>query len=409
MTGPSRNVGIVGAGIGGLAAALALHHAGHRVTVYERSNQLTEVGAGIQMSPNATRILDRLGLLPALDEVAVRPATGDLRRWEDWSLLTRQPLGEQVAEQFGAPYLHLHRADLLRILADATPPNMVRTGYRCTGLSERGTGVELSFVDSNNLDRNNLDHNRAEHELVVGADGIHSAVRAELFGPDAPRFSRSAAWRGLVPAERIRHLDIPVASTAVLGPASHLVHYYLRRGELLNWVGVSPSESWTDESWTAQGRLQDALDDFIGWCPTVRSIIAAVGDAPIYRWALYDRDPLPIWSQGRVTLLGDACHAMLPFMAQGAAQSIEDGAVLARCLTEIEDIEAALDVYERQRKERTAAVQLRARANGELFHLPDGPEQEARDASLAAASNEGGASHRNAWLFDYDVAELTLS
>jgi salicylate hydroxylase len=397
MSTSGREIAIVGAGIGGLSAAIALTMSGHKVSLYERANELAEVGAGIQMSPNATRIFDRLGLLAALGDFAVRPLTGDLRRWEDWSLLARQPLGDAVADQFGAPYFHLHRADLLRVLANNLDTECLHTGYHCVGVEHRNGRVDLSFTNGE----------RVSHDVVIGADGIHSVIRAQLFGPAEPRFSGGAAWRGVVPTSRIRHLNIPVASTAVLGPDSHLVHYYLRRGELLNWVGISPTESWTDESWTAQGTLADALDDFGDWAPTVRSIIEAVGDAPIYRWALYDRDPLPRWSDGRVTLLGDACHPMLPFMAQGAAQSIEDAAVLTRCLTEITDIELALATYERQRRERTALVQTKARENGQMFHLPDGADQLARDAALA--NPKQATTHRNAWLFDYDVDTLVLS
>lgn len=395
------SVGLVGAGIGGLTAAIALRSAGVDVTVYEKADELSEVGAGIQMSPNATRVLQSLGLLDTVDAYAVRPATGDLRRWEDWSLLTSQPLGQAVENQFGMPYLHLHRADLLRVLAAAVPTSVIRTGHACVGLESSGDNVRLVFDD-----RSGRRH-EASHDVVIGADGIHSHIRTELFGPESPTFSGSAAWRGVVPAADVADLGIPVSSTAVLGPDSHLVHYYLRRTELVNWVGITPSDTWTDESWTAQGRLDDALADFADWAPTVRSLVAAVGDTPIFRWALYDRDPLPCWVDGRVALLGDACHPMLPYMAQGAAQSIEDAAVLARCLSEIDDPTHALVRYEALRRGRTADVQTKARENGVMFHLPDGPEQQARDAALAAPNPEG-ATHRNAWLFDYDVENLVL-
>ncbi len=404
MTAPraaALSVGLVGAGIGGLTAAISLRSVGVDVTVYEKADELSEVGAGIQMSPNATRVLHGLGLLDAVDAYAVRPATGDLRRWEDWSLLTSQPLGEAVENQFGMPYLHLHRADLLRVLASAVPDSSIRTGHNCIGLESMGDDVRLVFDD-----RSGRRH-EASHDVVIGADGIHSHIRSELFGPESPTFSGSAAWRGVVPASDVAHLDIPVSSTAVLGPDAHLVHYYLRRAELVNWVGITPSDTWTDESWTARGRLDDALADFADWAPTIRSLVAAVGDTPIFRWALYDRDPLPGWVDGRVALLGDACHPMLPYMAQGAAQSIEDAAVLARCLSEIDDPAHALARYEVLRRDRTAQVQTKARENGVMFHLPDGPEQQARDAALAAPSATG-ATHRNAWLFDYDIEALIL-
>jgi salicylate hydroxylase len=387
-------IGIVGAGIGGLTAAIALAADGHRVVVYEQSEQLGDIGAGIQLSPNATRVLHHLGLLAAVERWAVAPATGDLRRWDDGSVLVSQPLGDVVRRRFGFPYLHVHRADLHRVLAEAaiaTNGCRVRLGYRVDGFEMAGSMVGVSASDRMGDDL----------DVLVGADGIHSEIRRRLFGPERPRFSGSCAWRGLVEASAVADLGLPVASHAFLGPDQHLVCYYVGAGRLVNWVGVAPSATWTLESWTAPGELEEALADYEGWCPTVRGLIAAVGDRPLYRWALYDRDPLPRWGDGPVTLLGDACHPMLPFMAQGAAQAIEDAAVLRGCLAQGRDPVAALRRYEDLRRDRTARVQLAARANETMFHLPDGPEQQARDARLA--SPESRAAHRNAWLFDYDA------
>jgi salicylate hydroxylase len=407
---PGMRVAVVGAGLGGLTAALCLEQAGLReVTVYERAASLGEVGAGIQLSPNATRILHGLGLAGALDGVAVRPRTGDMRRWQDWSLLSTSGLGPQVEAEYGFPYYHVHRADLHRVLAEAVAPGRVALGHRLVGLESAPSGaggVRLHFDDGRT----------AEADVVVGADGIHSAVRRELLGPEAPRFSGNAAWRGLVPAVRLADLDLPVASTVVMGPGRHFVYYFVAGGRFVNWVGVAPTATWTLESWTAPGRLDEALADFEGWNPVVRRLITEVGAgadtefgaATVYRWALYDRDPLPRWGEGAVTLLGDAVHPMLPFMAQGACQAIEDAAVLAACLRLVPEPARALRHYEDLRRERTAAVQLAARRNETLFHLPDGPEQEARDRQLAATSGEQTV-HRNAWVFGYDVAEAVAS
>jgi salicylate hydroxylase len=396
-------VAVVGAGIGGLAAGLCLAEARFsEVTIYEQARTLGEVGAGIQISPNGSRVLHGLGLGEALAQVAVRPRTGDMRRWQDWSLISSSPLGDEVVAEFGFPYYHVHRADLHRLLADAVPPERIALGRRLVGLEpavDGAGGVTLHFEDGE----------VRTADVVVGADGIHSAVRRELLGPEAPRFSGNAAWRGLVPAERVADLELPVASTVVMGPGRHFVYYFVAAARLVNWVGVAPTATWTVESWTAPGRVEDALADFDGWNPVVRRLITSVAadaeETEIYRWALYDRDPLPSWGEGAVTLLGDAAHPMLPFMAQGACQAIEDAAVLAACLRLVPDPVHALRQYEGLRRERTATVQLAARRNETLFHLPDGPEQRERDRHLAGTSGERTV-HRNAWVFGYDVAEV---
>ena len=393
-------VAVVGAGIGGLTAALCLAAAGiGDVTVYERSDELHEIGAGIQLSPNGTRILHRLGLGDALDAVAVRPATRDVRRWEDWSLLSTSPLGDVVVAEYGFPYYHVHRVDLHRLLADGVTPGCLKLGRRLVGFDSAGHGVELRFADGSS----------ATADVVVGADGIHSVVRRELLGAESPRFSGNSAWRGMVPAERVTDLQLPVASTVVMGPGRHFVYYFVSAGRYVNWVGIAPSETWTLESWTAPGRLEDALGDFAGWNTVVRRLIAEAADASdraeLYRWALYDRDPLPRWGEGPVTMLGDAAHPMLPFMGQGACQAIEDAAVLAACLRRLPDPVQALRYYEDLRRERTARIQLAARDNETVFHLPDGHDQRDRDHGLAATSGEQTV-HRNSWLFGYDVDQV---
>jgi salicylate hydroxylase len=389
-------IAIVGGGIGGLAAALSLLQAGFDVQVYEQSGSLGEVGAGIQISPNASRILHRLGLAAALAPVAVRPIAGHQRRWDDGRTIQRSPLGEAIEAAFGAPYYHFHRADLLAVLARAVPAERVHLGQRFLGFSQDGDGVDIRFANDM----------RSQADVLIGADGIHSAVRAALFGPEHPQFTGCVAYRGLVPAERLRHLDLEVTSNNWQGPGQHFVHYFVAGGRLVNFVAVIERDSWTGESWTDRGDVSDALAAFAGWHHQVREIIGAVDETFI--WALFDRAPLPQWSVGRVTLLGDACHAMLPFMAQGAAQSIEDGATLAACLRKLggASVPKALRLYETLRLPRATRLQQMSRANKTRFHLPDGPKQQARDAEQAVRGDR--SIPVIGWLFGHDAGVLSV-
>jgi salicylate hydroxylase len=383
---------VVGAGIGGLTAALMLRRAGLDVEVFEQATELREIGAGVQISPNATHLLHRLGLADALRRVAVRPLIIEIRRWDDGRLLARQPLADLCERNFGAPYYHFHRADLLEVLAAALPNDVLHLDHRCVGLVQQAEKVEVKF------------HNdaTADADLVVGADGIHSTVRGLILGPESPRFSGHVAYRGLVPAERLAHLELQVNASMWWGPDHHFVHYFVGKdARYVNWVAIGRGE-WRIESWTARGEIADALKEFAGWHPQVGAIISAADVTN--RWALYDRDSLPRWTVGRVTLLGDAAHAMLPYMAQGAVQSIEDAAVLAKCLKQVDapfEVTAAMRRYEELRKPRASQCQAGSRANGIMYHLPDGSEQQQRDSNVASSAT--APLPQNAWLYGHDV------
>jgi salicylate hydroxylase len=384
-------IALIGAGIGGLAAALTLRRAGLDVQVFEQAAELREVGAGIQISPNASRILHRLGLEEPMRRVGVRPRAIVIRRWDDGRELARQPLADACERNFGAPYYNFHRADLLDLLSDAIADGVLQLDHRCVGLTEHADRVEVQF------------HNgaTADADVVVGADGIHSTVRKAIMGPESPRFSGHVAYRGLIPSDRVAHLGLEVAANVWWGPEHHFVHYYVGAGARYhNWVAVTPGE-WRVESWTAKGKVADALKEFEGWHPQIRALIGAVETTN--RWALYDRDPLPRWTVGRVTLIGDAAHPMLPYMAQGAVQSIEDAAVLAKCLegADARDVSAALSRYEQTRKPRASRCQEGSRHNATMFHLADGEEQQKRDANLASAAT--APLPQNAWLYGHDV------
>src|SRR5712691_10363661 len=257
MSHDDLSIAVVGGGIGGLAAALSLLRAGFDVQVFEQAAALMEVGAGIQISPNASRLLHRLGLGAALDRTGVRPVAVHQRRWDDGRTLQRAPLGEAVEAAFGAPYYHFHRADLLKALADALPPERLHLGHRLAGFTDLGDRVELRFAHGE----------RVAARILVGADGIHSTVRGELFGPEQPRFTGCIAYRGLVPAERLTHLELEVLANNWMGPGGHFVHYFVASGRLVNFVAINERETWTRESWTDRGKVADALAAFKGWHP----------------------------------------------------------------------------------------------------------------------------------------------
>ena len=396
MTDRPLRIAIIGGGIGGLAAALTLLRAGHDAHVYERNPTIGEIGAGIQISPNAARLLHRLGLAEAMARVGVKPLWRHQRRWQDGRTLSRGELGPAAEARFGAPYYNFHRADLIALLAAALPPERLHLGHQLATIADDGRQVEACFA-----------HGAvATADLLVGADGIHSAVRAAVLGPEAPVFTGCVAYRGLVAAERVADLALPLEAQNWLGPGKHLVHYFVAARRLVNIVCIVEQDSWMGEAWTDRGEVADVLAAYAGWHRQATTLIGAMHET--YKWALFDRPPLARWSAGRVTLLGDSCHPMLPMMAQGAAQAIEDGAGLAVCLAGISarDVPAALVRYERVRLPRASRLQAMSRANKENFHLPDGPEQAARDARMAGGGTDWAAASA-AWIYDHDASAPT--
>ncbi len=380
---------VAGGGIGGISAALCLARAGWDVAVYEQAPSFEEIGAGIQLSPNCTRVLHHLGLEEALRARASLPEGTQFRQWRSGRVISEQPLGRQMLDRYGFPYYHIHRGDLLRILVDAAlqQPNIsLNTSCRVIGCEQ--DAAEARLITGNGA---------VPGDVVVGADGIRSAVRATLWGEAAPVFTGNVAWRALVPADRLAPGRIRPMSTAWWGPGRHFVHYYVRGGALVNCVCVVEKTGWEVESWTEAGELAELKADFTGWHADIQALIDNMDTHTLFKWALHDRPPMPSWGQGRVTLLGDACHPTLPFMAQGAAMAIEDGAVLAACLQGSEDITTALTRYESLRKPRTAGVQLGSRRNARVFHLSGLP---AWLRNRAAAKAGGKTMHQ---LFRYDA------
>ena len=388
---------VIGAGIGGMAAAIALRRAGLDVSLFEQTIAQREVGAGIQISPNASRLLGRYGLSDAMARVAVRPSAIVFRRWQDGRVLGREELGESMESQYGAPYYHFHRADLINLLAEAFGPGNIELGRRLVDIKQDESGVTAYFQDGTS----------ERGDLLIGADGIHSRTREHLFGEEKPRFSGQIAYRGLAPAERVAHLGLPLDVTNWVGPGGHFVHYYVSAGRFLNFVAVSEEATWTREQWSDRGSISDAAKNYEGWHPQIATILTAVDET--FKWALFDRNPLSEWTWGRVALLGDACHPMLPFMAQGAAQAIEDGATLAACLKNTGcGVPTALQAYVALRRPRATMLQERSQTSSTSFHLRDGPRQYERDQTYATVGLRGNPEAMSR-LYGHDAEVVTAT
>jgi salicylate hydroxylase len=344
------SVVIVGGGIGGLFAANALIAHGLRVSVYEQAPALGEVGAGVFLTPNSVRQLERVGLKGAVEKWGARVGAGSQYLRHDGAPIA--PVQVTDSAGWNATF-GMHRADFVEFLAKALPAEAVHTGHRCVGFEQDGEVARVSFANGAVV----------EGGLVVAADGIHSALRPYVFPPSRPVFSGSVAYRGLVPHELIAHWPTD-CWLMWLGEGKHFLSFPVRAGQLINYVGFVPADQEMKESWSAPGDPDVLRREFAGWDPRIERLLSQV--QATFRWALYDREPLPNWTRGRLTLLGDAAHPMLPHLGQGANQGIEDGMALATILARADrrSAPAALLAYERLRRERVAAVQRGARENG---------------------------------------------
>ncbi|MEA2905311.1 MAG: hypothetical protein QOI12_2698 [Alphaproteobacteria bacterium] len=388
-----QNVAVVGAGLGGLCAAIALRQRGFDVTIYEQADRLGEIGAGIQLSPNASRVLIALGLDRAFEAIAFEPNRHVVRSWKTGAIVSATQMKGVFRPQYGAGYFGAHRADLHSVLQRAVPAECIRLNAKCTGVRQLADRAILTFADGS----------EAQADVVVGADGIRSAVRASLFGPDAPRFTGHIVWRGLVPSDALPKGLIEPDMTAWFGPNGTVVHYYVRRGKLVNWIAHFEAD-WREESWSVESDWREAAKAFAGWNPLLGELFSRTERC--YKWALYDRDPLPGWTQGRVTLLGDSAHPMLPYLAQGAAQALEDGYVLADMLDQYrDDALEALRSYEAQRLPRTARIQLHARERGKINHATSALARLRRDIGyrLKRLIKPKEHTYKIEWIYGHDV------
>ena len=390
---------IAGAGIGGLTAALALLRQGVQVRVLEQASSLGEVGAGLQLSANATRALTLLGLGDALRAVAAEPEGKEVRLWstgQTWKLFD---LGQSSVEDYGYPYYMVYRPDLHRVLADAVrslAPDAIELRARCESFEQDDAGVTLVLEDGRRL----------RGAALVGADGVHSAIRRQMFGEGSASYSGCMAWRGVIASARLPERLLRPVGTNWVGPGRHVIHYPLRGGELMNFVGIVETQRWVAESWNQVGTHAECHADFEGWNDEVHELIRRI-DQP-FKWALMSRPPLGRWTTGRVTLLGDSGHPTLPFLAQGAVMAIEDGYLLARAMVAADGVPDAFARYERARLQRTTQIVLKSTENGKRFHNPELANAQGAAAYVDREWSEEKVRERYRWLFEYKVDEVPV-
>lgn len=392
----SRTIVIAGAGIGGLTAALALTRVGFRALILEQAQRLEETGAGIQLSPNATRVLLALGLAERLRPLVVAPQAVRVVRANSGADIVRIPLGAAAEARYGAPYWVIHRADLQAVLAAAiedSPDVTLRLGTRVQDYAVHQHGVTVVTQDAAGRDHVSRDE---QGIALIGADGLWSTLRARLGDRTAPRFAKRTAWRAVVPASRVLEEFREPVTGLWLGRDAHLVHYPVRGGREVNIVAIV-RDDWHGEGWSTPARQGELTPRFAAFPAQVRALLAL--PERWQKWALFDRPPGRPRSREEVTLLGDAAHPMLPFLAQGGAMAIEDAAVLARCLERDENIPRALRAYEGARRHRVARVQREARRNSQVYHLA-GPLGLARNLTLAALGGEK-LLRRYDWLYGW--------
>jgi salicylate hydroxylase len=387
---------IAGAGIGGLTAAANLLSAGHDVTVFEQASELSEIGAGLQLSANATHVLHHLGLGPALAQVGVKPGAYVFRLHDTGEEIQRFSLSDEHERLHGAPYYQVHRADIHSLLADKVHElkrDAIRLNSRVIGFEESGDAVKLRLANATIV----------QGDLLIGADGLKSVICQQIAGTVTATYTGDAAWRITVPVESLPKNFMEPVMMVWMGPGRHVVAYYLRAGALLNFVGLVETDEVSEESWTAKFPWEKFKADFEGWHSDIQTIIDAADKHACYRWSLHNRSVIRNWSTPRVTLLGDAVHPTLPYLAQGACMAIEDGAVLTRALNLMESIPNALQLYQRNRVERTAKIVEQSTAKRTLFH------QRTVAAIRASFAQRNEGADRNTWLYSYNPLTVELS
>tara|TARA_X000001036_G_C20655408_1_gene796723 strand:- start:456 stop:1637 length:1182 start_codon:yes stop_codon:yes gene_type:complete len=390
-----RKILIAGAGLGGLSAAGCLLKAGFDVEIYEHAPSLGEVGAGIQMSANAMHVLNYLGIGEKISAQSVRPEAYVFRLHNTGEIIDRFNLSDEHLALHKAPYNQAHRADLHGLLTDMVlglKPNSIHLNKTVKYFDESERDVSLFFEDGT----------KVIGDVLIGADGIKSVVRDQISGKVPATYTGDSAWRITVPKEVLPKNFMEQVMSVWMGPGKHAVTYWIKRGTLLNFVGSVETPVASDESWTAKFPWEEMKSNFKGWHSDIQTVIDLADRNECFRWALYSRPVVKNWSTSRATILGDAAHATLPYLAQGAAMAIEDGAILARCLSDVSEISKALNLYERNRYDRTKRVVETSNANRKLFHLDN------EDEIRAYFSNRDEGASRNEWLYSYNPLTTVL-
>lgn len=371
----AMNITIIGAGIGGLSAAIALQQKGHRVKVFEQAPSLGEIGAGIMLTPNAVKALNSLGLEERLAELAVEPGHSVYRRFDTAEEMMRAPLKDRMFATYGARYFHIHRADLHRMLMDAVRdqnPDAITVDHTLVDFAQNGSTVTAHFS-------NGESHTG---DVLIGCDGIRSALRQSLFGSEEPRFTGQIAYRGMVPVEGLPATVVEPVSVSWLGEHKHVIQYGVRQRQFINYVAIVATDAWTEEGWNRPANVSEVVETFAGWHDDILALMKATPPDNCYKWGLFDREPIAEWTRGRVTLLGDAAHPMLPFMAQGSAMAMEDAVVLGRALSATDSAEEGLSVYENIRRERTTWIVQQSRKATDLYQRLTGDKSQQRASNL---------------------------
>lgn len=390
---------IAGAGICGLTTALALLRRGYPVQLYEQAAELREVGAGLQLAANGTRLLIALGLQHAMQEIVCEPAGKEIRLGSTGQTWKLYDLGPESVTLYGAPYWMVHRGDFHRVLLSAVQemaPGCIHAGTACTGFSQTERSVVLHLANGEQI----------EGDVLIGADGVHSAVRRQMFGEGTAKFMGLMAWRGLVPMQQLPPHLRRFVGTNWIGHRGHVVTYPLRRGEILNFVGVVERDDWRVESWTIAGTREECARDLGAWHADVQAIIVSI-ETP-FKWALLGREPLPRFADGRVCLTGDAAHPTLPFLAQGANMALEDAVILTRCLDAGGTMPAALRRFEAARLDRTAAIVRGSAENTKRFHNPRLADPDGAAEYVNREFEPEKVRLRYEWLFAYDALTVPV-
>jgi salicylate hydroxylase len=387
------SIAIIGAGIGGLTAAAALQRLGFRPRVFERATELGEVGASLTLSPNATHALNSIGFATELEALGMQPDQASVRHWQTGELMITIPRGAEMLKKFGAAYIHIHRADLHGMLqrkVQATDPEAIRLGAEFTALHERESGVEVNFADGSSI----------QADVVIGADGVRSSVRLGLFGEATkPNFTGFIAFRGLIPVDQIPPDAIKMPSSCLSkGINQSFARYLIRDGRVLNFVGLAQRKGWHEEGWSFPATIEEVLAEFEGWDEDVRTIIKAVPADNLFKWGMFNREPLSEWTRGHVTLLGDAAHPMLPFLGSGAAMAIEDAVVLARAFESAASIDEALRRYFDARYERATDVMLKSTETALAYH----------SGNDEGYSESGHVTGESLGMWAYNAAEVAV-